>query len=259
MENNMLGLKEMYECTISATYDIEVGGKVIHAGEPIVTFDSLQLANFDEIKSRSNAEGGYGNQAWVTWEHTQEMTLRFSQGVFSRIHLALLGNSDLRKAEEVDVPRIEHLELDENLRVTLRYEPTVVYVYNKENGARYNEVEIVDNEIIVHDAEPYTEVEVFYTFLYTDVHVISVGRQLIRGFLQMTAKTRLKDDMTGKTVTGIFRIPKMKLMSDFSIRLGNDAPPAVGNFRITAYPTGSKGSEKVMDFILLNDDIDSDF
>ena len=75
----------------------------------------------------------------------------------------------------------------------------------------------------------------------------------------MTAKTRLKDDVTGKTVTGIVHMPKVKLMSDFSIRLGNDAPPAVGHFAIVAYPTGSKGSEKVMEFISLNDDVDSDF
>ena len=258
MDNNMFGLKEMYDCVFTATYDIEVAGRKILAGEPIVRFDSLQLVNFNEIKQRAEATGGYMNQSWVTWESTEQMTIRFSQGVFSKIHMALLGNSDLQTQPEVEVPKFEKVELDENLRAVLHNAPKTVYVYNADSGERYDEVEINDNEIVVHDAEPYTDVEVYYTFLYEDVHVISVGRQWIRGFLQMTAKTRAKDDRTGKTVTGIFSIPKMKLMSDFSIRLGNDAPPAVGNFAVTAYPTGSKGSEKVMEFILLNDDIDSD-
>lgn len=259
MDNNMFGLKEMYDCVLTATYDIEIGGRTIRAGEPIVRFDSLQLANFNELKNRVEAKGGYMNQSWISWEGTEEMSLRFSQGVFSKVHLALLGNADLRTQKEVDVPRFEKVELDENLRAILRYTPKTVYVYNMRNGERYNEVEFMDNEIVVHDAEPYTDVEVYYTFSYNDVHVVSVGRTLLRGFLQMTAKTRMKDDRTGKTVTGIFSIPKMKLVSDFSIKLGNDAPPAVGNFAIAAFPTGSKGSEKVMDFILLNDDIDSDF
>ena len=73
-------------------------------------------------------------------------------------------------------------------------------------------------------------------------------------------KTRLKDDVTGKTVTGVFFAPQVKLMSDFSIRLGSGAAsPAISRFTVKAFPTGSKGSEKVMDFILLDDDIDSDF
>lgn len=258
MDNNMFGLKEMYDCVFTATYDIEVGGKKILAGEPIVRFDSLQLVNFNEIKSRTEARGGYQNQAWVTWDGTEEMTVRFSQGVFSKIHLALLGNSALNTKQQVEIPRFETVELDENLRAELRYLPIVVYVYNKRSGERYKEVEIVGNTVIVHDAEPYTDVEVYYTFRYDNVHVISVGRQLIRGFLQMTAKVRTKDDRTGKTVTGIIEIPKMKLMSDFSIKLGNDAPPAIGNFAVSAFPTGSKGNERVMELILLNDDIDSD-
>ena len=77
--------------------------------------------------------------------------------------------------------------------------------------------------------------------------------------MELRGKTRLKDDKTGQTITGIISIPKLKLMSDLSIRLGRDVPPVAGNFNTVAFPIGSKGNEKVMDFILLEDDIDSDF
>ena len=89
--------------------------------------------------------------------------------------------------------------------------------------------------------------------------MIHLGRHFLNGYFQLTMKTRLKDDMTGRTVTGVFFAPQVKLMSDFSIRLGSAASPAINRFAVRAFPTGSKGSEKVMDFILLDEDVDSDF
>ena len=259
MDNSIYGLKEIYECVLKATYDMKMGSRLITAGEPIVIFDSLQFANFSEIKDMVSAKGGYGNQSWITWESTKELPLTFSQGVFSQTHLAMLGNSAMTEEPEVLVPKQEKLELDENLQVQLKYRPEgKVFIYNRENGKKYEDVVVEENAVTVQDGSSYEDVNVFYNFLYKSATVMNVGRQAIPGYLEFTGKTRLKDDVTGKLVTGILHMPKVKLMSDFSIRLGNNVPPAVGNFKIVGYPTGSKGSEKVMEFISLNDDIDSD-
>ena len=259
MNDNMFGLKDLYDCVLKATYDIEVGNRKIKAGEPVAAFDSLSLANFDEIKTRTASRGGYGNQTWVTWETTQELDVHFSQGIFSKTLLAVLGNAQLEQGISISVPMHEDLEIDENLQVQLKYKPQNVFIYREDNGEPIVGFEINDKTIVFHNIEQYTNITVYYEFIYENANIIHVGRQLFRGFLEMNAKTRLKDDVTGKTVTGIVHMPKVKLMSDFSIRLGNDAPPAVGHFAIVAYPTGSKGSEKVMEFISLNDDVDSDF
>lgn len=259
MDNNIFGLKEIYDCIFSSTYDIEIGNRIIKAGEPILRFDSLQLANFDEIKSRVNATGGYNNQTWVSWESTKEVNFNFSQGIFSKVQLAILGNAALESVEDVIVPKVESLELDENRQVKLKYVPLELFIYKKENGEPLMTFQQDESTLTFPELEPYTEIEAYYSFTYSKADVITIGRRLVTGYLTMTAKTRLKDDKTGKTVTGVFKAPKIKLMSDFSIRLGNDASPAVGSFAITVYPIGSKGSEKVVDFILLNDDIDSDF
>ena len=64
--------------------------------------------------------------------------------------------------------------------------------------------------------------------------------------------------MTGQVKTGIIKIPKLKLMSDLSIRLGKDAIPLVGKLSAIALPEGGKGSAKVMEIIFLDDDVDSD-
>jgi len=53
--------------------------------------------------------------------------------------------------------------------------------------------------------------------------MVTVGEKLIKGYLQLEGKTRVKDDITGKTHTAILRIPRLKLVSDLSMRLGREA------------------------------------
>lgn len=260
MDTNVFGLMEIYDCVFKPTYDMKVGKRLVQAGEPLLVFDSLQMADFHELKNRTSAKGGYNNQTWITWESPKELDLTFTQGVFSQTHLAMLGNSFIKQAEAVAVPKIEKLEIDDNLQVQLRYKPDGdIFIYNRQSGKKYTQLDMKENVITIADAQVYDEAIIHYSFIYNDANSISIGRQLCTGFLDVTAKTRLKDDITGKLVTGIFHMPKVKLVSDFSIRLGNNVPPAVGNFKVAAFPTGSKGSEKVMEFISLNDDIDSDF
>ena len=258
MDNTLFGMKEVYECTLKATYDIEIGGKVIQAGEPIVVFDSLQLVQFNEFKEYIHARGGYGNQAWVSWERTNELDLNFAQGIFSKIHLAILGNVALQH-EPVIVPMWEELEIDENLQVTLKHAPADadIWAYNRATGDHLKG-KLNGKVITFEDVEPYQFCQVSYKYDCGPQSVIHLGRHILNGYFQITLKTRLKDDMTGKTVTGVFFAPQVKLMSDFSIMLGSSAPPAINRFSVKAFPTGSKGSEKVMDFILLDEDIDSD-
>jgi hypothetical protein len=52
---------------------------------------------------------------------------------------------------------------------------------------------------------------------------------------------RVKDDVTGKVTTGIIKIPKLRLMSDLSMRVGSDAIPQVGRIDAVAVPEGVRG------------------
>jgi len=256
----MLGFKELYDVQLKANYETEIKGKTITVGEPIATFESVQFGSVNEFKAYVGAKGGYGNQSWVGWETTREVEFNFSQGVLSKIHLALLSNADIKPAAAISVPKIEKLEVDDELKITLKYTPilSTLYIYDT-NGNKITDYTITDNLITFNSIAPYIDVTIIYEFEYTDgADIIAIGRRLISGYLELSGKTRLKDDKTGQTTTGILRIPKLKLVSDLSIRLGKDATPVIGNFKTVGYPVGSKGSERVLDFILLNDDIDSD-
>jgi hypothetical protein len=60
-----------------------------------------------------------------------------------------------------------------------------------------------------------------YSYAYDkNTQIITIGQPLTTGFLTLSGRSRIKDDITGQTHTVILCIPKLKLMSDLSMRLG---------------------------------------
>jgi hypothetical protein len=151
----------------------------------------------------------------------------------------------------------ESLESDEHGVITCKYKPARnVYVYKLVDGSKL-EFTQDDNTLTIEEA--FTDVIVDYEFDYTgDGQIIKIGQRLLQGFVSLEGKTRVKDDTTGQVVTGLIKIPKLKLMSDLSIRLGAQANPVVANFNAVGVPVGSRGGSYVSEFYLLGDDIDSD-
>lgn len=258
---NLMGMKELYDVVLKATYPIEMGGRTIEEGEIILAFDNIQIAGLNEIKDYTSAKGGFDNRELITWETTREIPLNFSQGVFSKSHLALLSNSKLFELEpnnsSILITNRENLESDENGKIKLKQVPVgKTFVYNKETGEKLEHT-LSGQEITI--SEPYVETYITYESEYVNGgSVIKMGNKLFRGYLKLQAKTRLKEDTNGRTVTGIFEIPRLKLMSDLSIRLGRNVDPATVTFRAAGVPTGARGASHACNLYFLNDDIDSD-
>ena len=235
---NLMGMKELYDVVLKATYPIEMGKRVIEEGEVILAFDNIQIAGLNEVKNYVAAQGGFDNRELVTWETTKELPLNFSQGVILITHR-------------------EHHESDENGKIELKQVPVgKAFVYNEETGEKLDHT-LSEQEITI--SEPFVNVYITYESEYKNGgSVIKMGNRLFRGYLKLQAKTRLKEDTNGRTVTGIFEIPKLKLMSDLSIRLGRNVDPATVTFKAVGVPTGGRGTSYVCNLYSLNDDIDSD-
>lgn len=259
--NNLYGLKELYDVVLKSTYPIEVGNRKIEEGEIILSFDKIQIGGLQELKNRVSARGGFDNREWVTWETTKELPLSFTQGVFSLDHLTLLSNSKLIEIQEdtsiIEINAKEEHESDENCKFEINQVPVgKIFVYNKKTGEKLG-YELSEREITI--GQPYLDVIVHYQWGYNGGgKIVQVGNRLINGYLKLEAKTRLKEDTNGHTVTGIIQIPKLKLMSDLSIRLGRNADPATVAFNAVGVPVGVRGKSYVCNFVTLNDDIDSD-
>lgn len=251
--------KDLEEVSLKATYDIEIGDRIIHAGEILAYFDKIQISNLREIKDYVSANGGFGNRAHVFWETTKEEIFNFSQGVFSKTQLALLSNAKLIQItnEPISIHQREYLESSCDGKIKCKYTPiSDIFIYDESTGEKLSYTQ-EDNILTISDH--YKNVIVDYQYNYPNgASLIQFGKRLFNGFVSLEGKTRVKDDITGHVVTGLIKIPKLKLMSDLSMRLGAQANPVVANFNAIGVPVGSRNQSYVMEFYYLNDDITSD-
>ena len=261
--NNEFGLKELYDLTLKATFPIEMDGREFETGEVIARFDKIQIANFREVTSRVSANGGKANPALVVWEDPKEIQLTFTQGIFSKRQFALLSNANLIQKAPIDKILVSAQfkgESDEEGKIQLDKENvTSVFVYDAKTLDRIKPISIDLEKGVITIEQQYCDVEIDYQYEYVnDVSVMKVGQKLIGGFLLLEGKTRVKDDITGKTRTAILRIPRLKLVSDLSMRLGREAGPLLANFTAVGYPVGGGRDKKVMEMLFLSDDIDAE-
>ena len=219
------GTKGLYSVVLKATYNIEDLG--IEEGEVVASFDDIQIGGLDELHRVISARGGYGNPGLVTWDVTRELNLNFSQGIFSKKQLQILLNSKNGEKEN-----------EEGIILSKEEKPSI------ENG----KIKLTE--------QPVGKVFIYFDDATKPV-IIRVGDGSIKGYLSLEGKMRLKDDNDGHTYTGIIKIPKLKLMSGLSMRLGRNATPFVTDFTAVAYPVGGRGAQRVCDFYILPEDIDN--
>lgn len=262
MENEF-GLKELTDLTLKVTYPIEMAGRIFEPGEVIARFDKIQLANFKEVTSRVSANGGFDNRSHVIWEDPKEIQLSFTQGIFSARQFALLSNAHLiDKQDEEGIIISGHYsgESDEEGKILVgKAGISDVFVYDAKTYEKITPKSIdFKNGKIAIDFQ-YKDVEVDFNYRYYEkVTSCILGRKLIQGYLQLEGKSRVKDDITGKTRTVILRIPRLKLVSDLTMRLGREATPVLANFNAIGLPTGERGNKQIMELLFLSDDIDAD-
>ena len=262
MENEF-GLKELTDLTLKVTYPIEMAGRIFEPGEIIARFDKIQLANFKEITSRASANGGFDNRSHVIWEDPKEIQLSFTQGIFSSRQFALLSNARLidRQGEEGILISCHYSgESDEEGKILVdKQDISDVFVYDAKTYEKITpkSVDFKNGEIVIDSEYKNVEVDFNYRY-YNKVTSCVLGRKLIQGYLQLEGKSRVKDDITGKTRTAILRIPRLKLVSDLTMRLGREATPVLANFNAIGLPTGERGNKQIMELLFLSDDIDAD-
>ena len=254
------GLKELTNLTLKTTYNIEIGGRKFEPGEVVARFDKIQIANLQELTSRVSANGGYGNATWVIWEDPKEIQINFTQGIFSKRQFALLNNSKLTKEDVVLIGDSFGGESDENGRIFLgRKNVSQVFVYDARSNEKIVPIDMDLEKGVITIEQQFLEVEVDFVFEYRNPSsTITIGQKLFSGYLQLEGRTKTKDDITGRTRTAILRIPRVKLVSDLSLRLGRDAAPALGEFNAVGLPSGGRGDKKIMELFFLEDDIDAE-
>lgn len=281
--DNFSGIKELYDVSIRLNSPLEFNGRRFNINETLLLFKTAEIADITERKSSVQARGGYHNNALINWETDKEMNFAISHGVLSPISWALLSNSkiEMPKTKSVSYNEIVYtIEDNDYCYVDLKYKPNhcncimgaqgnpcneplpmgrrpelmlkplppsrekFIFVYDQETGRRIDDFEIYENRLFFK--RPCRKVYVDYTFEYEDkIKVIKVGDRLFNGFLSLAGKMSVKDEMSGEVTTAILEIPKIKLSSNLSLRLGkNYDSSTVSDFFFTGYPDENVRREK---------------
>ena len=281
--DNFSGIKELYDVSIRLNSPLEFNGRKFNTNETLLLFETAEIADITERKSSVQARGGYHNNALINWETDKEMNFAISHGVLSPVSWALLSNSkiEMPKTKSVSYNELVHIiEDNDYCYVDLKYKPNhcnciigaqgnpyneplpmgrrpelmlkplppsrekFIFVYDQETGQRIDDFEIYENRLFFK--RPYRKVYVDYTFEYEDkIKVIKVGDRLFNGFLSLTGKMSVKDEISGEVTTAILEIPKIKLSSNLSMRLGkNYDSSTVSDFFFTGYPDENVRREK---------------
>ena len=261
-DENVGSFKELYDVHLKATQNIEINGTSFQTGETIALFDKIQIAGLNEVVKYVSACGGYGNRDHVYWETTKKLKLTFSQGVFSNTQFSILNNAKAFYKDEMNpilITKTEELEVDEFGHIQTTQKPIdQIFVYLKDTGEKIN-FESVGAILLTDSNYKFQDVVVRYRYAYAnDASIVKIGQRCLTGFLELEGKTRVKDDTSGLITTGIIKIPKLKLMSGLSIRLGAQANPVVGVFEGEGVPVESRYNSYVVEFDFLSNDIDSD-
>lgn len=294
------GIKELYDITIRNTVPLECNGKKFSPNEPLLVFKTAEIANLNEKKTVAQAKGGYHNNSLINWEVDKEMNFALTHGVLSPISLGLLSNSkiDLPKTKSVFYNETVSVIEEQNYCFTdLKYKPNCcnckfgiqpnpeneplpmgrrpdlllkplppsknkyIFVYDTESGKRIEDFEIYQNRLFFKSS--YRKVYVDYTFEYEDkIKVIRVGDRLFNGFLSLTGKMSVKDEKSGEVTTALLEIPKIKLSSSLSMRLGKGYENStVSDFFFTGYPDENIRREKqtVCKITFLNRELTGDY
>ena len=260
---NEFGLKELYDVIIRTTSTINIDGYIVEMGEAIAAFDKIQIANVKEIRDQVSAHGDWDNRGLVFWDTTKEIQIQFSQGIFSKRQLALMSNNHLISQSTNDtflLNKREIVESDENgyIHLSQPFSGTTVFVYEEDTGIKLKGLTAIDNQTIDIKAQ-FKNVLVDYNYEYTNkTSTMIIGTRLTNGFFTLTGKTKFKDDITGQVHTGVLMIPRLKLTSSLSMRLGQNAQPVVGTLAAVAVPIGDRNNTEVMKLVFLDDDVDSD-
>lgn len=102
------GIKEVADVRF---YDIETGAdasataayNAIKGKNPVIEFDTLKVSNIESTAENSEARGGKGNAALISWDYGREITVTIEDALMSMECLALLFENSVTGTEDITI------------------------------------------------------------------------------------------------------------------------------------------------------------
>ena len=228
----------------------------------------------------------------VIWEDRSEVTFSLTEGVMSSISMGILLSASVTDAKQVqDSVLVQKKEgpfyLDEG-RIYLKHMPIMypkkkifIYEYERDVAQKkvYGELDLENNKYNplletteyclrvyndkekTQEADPEKQYIVDYYYEYKDEALIyTIQKERFNGLFTLEGKFYSKDENGGLNYTNIIYMPKVRVVSDINLRLGERADPTTAVFNIIGLPENTAGNKKslVLEITRLSEDIDND-
>ena len=290
MLDQYFGHKELYEVVLKAKESMRFGNRYIEAGEPVLYFENVDMSMLNEQNKAIFARGGWANLPKVTWEDRSEVTFSMTEGVMSSVGMSILLSANVTQ-EGIDKPipiqkregPLEIIDLsDQNHGFYISHKPIgypekKIFIMEYSRDAIQKKVygKLIENQselgpqyfISVYDDKDLTipvdvrkQFVVDYYYEYgKEALVYSVQKERFNGLFTLEGKFYSKDENEGQNYTNILYMPKVRIVSNINLRLGERADPTVSTFNIVGLPdvVGNK-KDVIVEIIKLGEDIDDD-
>jgi hypothetical protein len=227
----------------------------------------------------------------VIWEDRSEVQFSLTEGVMSSISMGILLSAAVSEAKTAEetllIPKREGPFELENGRIYITHQPVLyptkkVFIYEYERGVaqkkvfgeldpennRYNS--FLDQTKIClkvfkdkegNEADATKEYIVDYYYEYKDEALLyTIQKERFNGLFTLEGKFYSKDENDGLNYTNLIYMPKVRVVSDINLRLGERADPTTSVFNIIGLPENVGGNKKslILEITRLSEDIDAE-
>lgn len=273
---------------------MQFGERQIEADEPVLYFENVSISMLSEQSKEIYARGGWLNQPKVIWQDRSEVRFQMTEGVVSQFGFGILLGAKvaqkggtikpiaMHKTESFDfdigvsIPRInlQHLPKEYPEKKVFIFEFDRDAVQKKIYGKRITEEDKVDpftgeckpcielyqdkNLQILADTSKKYVVDYYYDYGEEAISY-TLQKERFNGLFTLEGKFYSKDENEGKNYTNILYMPKVRIVSDINLRLGERADPTVSAFDIIGLPeTVGDDKDLIVEIQHLGEDLDAD-
>lgn len=270
---------------------MKFGDRNVEDGEPVLYFENISMSSLTQQTSPIMARGGWANLPRVIWEDRSEVTFTLSEGVMSSISMGILLSANVTNATKekaLDVSKREgpftlvpYMDGDKEVKVLYLMNEPVLYpekktfifeyardvaqkkVYGKIVGDKdelaRTRLAIFEDKACEINADENKKYIVDYYYKYNnDALLYTIEKERFNGLFTLEGKFYSKDENDGLNYTNLIYMPKVRVVSDISLRLGERADPTVSVFNIIGLPenTGNNRNGLIMEITRLSEDIE---
>ena len=222
------GLKEVANVTF---YDIKTN-------MPVLFLDTLKVSTIEQTADNTDARGGWGNPALITWDYNKEVNVTLEDALFSAASLRTIMGAGIEVASAktkkvIDIN--EELTIDSAGKVKLSYAPktgTIVSWLDTEKG-EYSKTTAAAEVTVGTSADAGKLIRVFYKVEVDgtngDAVTITINAAKFGGTYRVVGDTVVRSKETGEDEPFQFVIEKAKIQSEVTFTMEAEGDPATFN------------------------------